>query len=155
MLAVGGVLDATMFGPGTKDERSKRRSIYFTIKRSQLIGSMVAFDLPEPLVSQGSRPTTTVAPQALMLMNGPQVREWAEAFATRMEMETGDEARIARAYLIGLGRAPRAQEAESARAFVATQTASYTAEGKPNAAHLALADFAQVVFGLNDFAYAQ
>ena len=155
MLAASGVLDATMFGPGTKDERSKRRSIYFTVKRSQLIGSMVAFDQPEPLASQGARPTTTVTPQALMLMNGPQVREWAEAFATRVESEIGDDASIARAYLIALGRAPRAQEAESARAFVAAQTASYTAEGKPNAAHLALADFAQVIFGLNDFAYAQ
>jgi hypothetical protein len=90
-----------------------------------------AFDLPEPLVSQGSRPTTTVAPQALMLMNGPQVREWAEAFATRMEMETGDEARIARAYVIALGRAPRAQEAESARAFVAAQTASRRPSSRP------------------------
>jgi hypothetical protein len=66
MLAVSGLLDETMFGPGTRDENSRRRSIYFTIKRSLLIGSMVAFDLPEPLVSQGTRPTTTVAPQALI-----------------------------------------------------------------------------------------
>jgi mono/diheme cytochrome c family protein len=155
MLAVSGLLDPVMFGPGTKDERSKRRSIYFTIKRSQLIGSMVAFDQPEPLASQGSRPTTTVTPQALMLMNGPQVREWAEAFASRLEKETGDDARIARAYVIAIGRAPRTEEAAAAHAFVAAQTASYTAEGKPNAAHIALADFAQVVFGLNDFAYVE
>jgi hypothetical protein len=76
ILAVSGALDPVMYGPGTRDERSKRRSVYFTVKRSQLIGSMVAFDQPEPLVSQGARPTTTVAPQALWLMNGPQVREW-------------------------------------------------------------------------------
>ena len=155
MLAVSGLLDPAMYGPGTKDERSKRRSIYFTMKRSQLIGSMVAFDQPEPLVSQGSRPTTTVAPQALMLMNGPQVREWAEAFASHVEKEASDDARIARAYAIALSRPPRADEAAAARAFVAAQTASYTAEGKPNAAALALADFAQVIFGLNDFAYVE
>jgi mono/diheme cytochrome c family protein len=155
MLAVSGLLDPAMYGPGTKDERSKRRSIYFTMKRSQLIGSMVAFDQPEPLVSQGSRPTTTVAPQALMLMNGPQVREWADAFASRVEKEAGDDARIVRAYLIALGRPPRADEAAAAQAFVTAQTSSYTAENKPNAAHLALADFAQVVFGLNDFAYVE
>jgi mono/diheme cytochrome c family protein len=155
MLAVSGVLDDTMFGPGTKDERSKRRSIYFTIKRSQLIGSMVAFDQPEPLASQGSRPTTTVTPQALMLMNGPQVREWAEAFASRLEKETGDDARIARAYGIAIGRPPHAEEAAAARTFVAAQTASYAAEGKPDAAHIALADLAQVIFGLNDFAYVE
>jgi hypothetical protein len=82
---VSGVLDKTMFGPGTRDENSKRRSIYFNIKRSQLIGSMVAFDLPEPLVSQGARPTTTVAPQALVLMNSPQARTWADGLAKRVQ----------------------------------------------------------------------
>ena len=32
-LAVSGLLDTTMFGPGTLDENSKRRSLYFTVKR--------------------------------------------------------------------------------------------------------------------------
>ena len=156
MLAVSGQLDLTMFGPGTKDERSKRRSIYFTMKRSQLIGSMVVFDQPEPLVSQGARPTTTVAPQALLLMNGPQVREWAEAFARRVEAETpGSEmpAQVNRAYLLALSRPATAKEQSSAAAFLSSQTASYEAEKKPNARQLALADFCQVLFGLNEFAY--
>ena len=156
MLAVSGQLDPTMFGPGTKDERSRRRSIYFTMKRSQLIGSMVVFDQPEPLVSQGARPTTTVAPQALLLMNGPQVREWAEAFASRVVAEVaGGEvpAQINRAYLLALSRPATAKEQGSAAAFLAAQTASYEAEKKPNSSQLALADFCQVLFGLNEFAY--
>jgi len=156
MLAVSGQLDTTMFGPGTKDERSKRRSIYFTMKRSQLIGSMVVFDQPEPLVSQGARPTTTVAPQALLLMNGPQVREWAEAFARRVVAEPpGGEtsAQINRAYLLALSRPATAKEQANAAAFLASQSASYEAEKKSDARHLALADFCQVLFGLNEFAY--
>jgi len=156
MLAVSGQLDTTMFGPGTKDERSKRRSIYFTMKRSQLIGSMVVFDQPEPLVAQGARPTTTVAPQALLLMNGPQVREWAEAFARRVVAETpGGEtpAQVNRAYLLALSRPATAKEQASAAAFLASQAASYEAEKKTDARHLALADFCQVLFGLNEFAY--
>ncbi len=156
MLAVSGQLDAKMFGPGTRDERSRRRSIYFTMKRSQLIGSMVVFDQPEPLVSQGARPTTTVAPQALLLMNGPQVREWAEAFARRVEADTpGTEApaQINRAYLLALSRPPTAKELASAGAFLAAQAASYEAEKKANARGHALADFCQVLFGLNEFAY--
>jgi mono/diheme cytochrome c family protein len=156
MLAVSGQLDTTMFGPGTKDERSKRRSIYFTMKRSQLIGSMVVFDQPEPLVSQGARPTTTVAPQALLLMNGPQVREWAEAFARRVESDapgTETPAKVNRAYLLALSRPATAKEQGSAATFLASQTASYEAEKKPNARQLALADFCQVLFGLNEFAY--
>ena len=47
MLSVSGALDAKMFGPGTLDEASKRRSIYFTVKRSKLIPMMQIFDAPD------------------------------------------------------------------------------------------------------------
>ena len=150
ILAVSGALDERMFGNGTKDERSKRRSIYFTVKRSQLIGSMVAFDQPEPLVSQGSRPTTTVAPQALMLMNGPQVRDWADAFAARIG-KGEPSAQVTRAYSLALGRAPTSDEMSDALAFIAAQTKSYEAEKM--APSIALMDFCQVLFGLNEFSY--
>jgi hypothetical protein len=48
LLFVAGVLDTNMFGPGTLDQASRRRSIYFTVKRSRMIGAMQAFDAPEP-----------------------------------------------------------------------------------------------------------
>ena len=80
MLAVSGQLDSTMFGPGTLDANMKRRSIYFMIKRSRLVPMMQIFDSPEPLVSVGSRPATTIAPQALMFMNNRQVRSYARSF---------------------------------------------------------------------------
>ena len=135
------------------------------MKRSQLIGSMVAFDQPEPLVTQGVRPTTTVAPQALLLMNGPQVRAWAEAFARRLTpaatpanaaAPTATEALstlIARAYQLALARSPSAEESTAAAAFIGAQAASYTAEKTANPQFVALADFCQVIFGLNEFAY--
>src|SRR5262249_38315134 len=65
LLAVSDTLEPKMYGPGTLDEGSKRRSIYFTVKRSKLIPMMQVFDAPEALVSLGERPTTTIAPQAL------------------------------------------------------------------------------------------
>ena len=49
MLAVGGILDETMFGPGTLDDNQRRRSLYFTIKRSKLVPMMVLFDAPNAL----------------------------------------------------------------------------------------------------------
>ena len=157
LLAVSGALDPSLFGRGTKDENSRRRSIYFTIKRSQLIGSMVAFDQPEPLVSQGFRATTTVAPQALLLMNGPQVRAWAKAFAARLEKETKDAndpaALVHRGYLVALGRPPTPDEARDGSTFLNEQQRSYDAEGQKDSRVLALADFCQVLFGLNEFAY--
>jgi hypothetical protein len=156
-LAVSGTLDSAMFGKGTKDERSRRRSIYFTVKRSELIGSMVAFDQPEPLVSQGLRPTTTVAPQALLLLNGPQVRDWAEAFAKRIQVGSSDDADfeplISRTYSLALGRRPTAGETQDATDFLKGQEQSYRSEGKDDARSLALVDFCQATFGLNEFAY--
>jgi mono/diheme cytochrome c family protein len=138
VLAVTGALDPTMYGPGTKEETSVRRSIYFTVKRSQLVGSMVVFDLPEPLVSQAVRPTTTVAPQALFLMNAPEVREWAKKFARRLENEPTPEAKVSRAFLLAVGREPTQTELAQSVEFLKTQE---------------LADFCQVVLGLNEFAY--
>ena len=71
LLAVSGVLDPTMFGPGTLDPASRRRSIYFTVKRSKLIPMLTIFDAPDALGGVGQRPTTTVAPQALYLDEQP------------------------------------------------------------------------------------
>ncbi|MCX6848733.1 MAG: PSD1 and planctomycete cytochrome C domain-containing protein [Verrucomicrobia bacterium] len=139
LLAVSGTLDETMFGPGTRDENSKRRSIYFTIKRSLLMGSMVAFDLPEPLVSQGSRPTTTVAPQALILMNSPQARSWAEGLAKRIASAGDVKQQIVKAYTICFHRAPKAEELAQGLAFM---------QGGGSAA-----DYCQVLLSLNEMVY--
>lgn len=157
LLALSGKLDRTMYGPGTKDERSPRRSIYFTMKRSELIGSMVVFDQPEPLVSQGLRPVTTVAPQALLLMNGAQVRDWAEALARRVEADAASKSNAAallqRIFAIALNREPTSEELAGGQAFLDSESASYTRDGHATPRTMALADFCQVIFALNEFAY--
>lgn len=155
-LAVSGQLDGRMFGPGTLDENSKRRSIYFTVKRSHLMNSMVVFDAPEPLVSQGNRPTTTVAPQALLLLNSPQARGWARALATRLSADMKEPnltALVTRAYQIALGRTPKKSELSSAVSFIKQGEQEYRAAGQTEARSLALADFCQAVLGLNEFIY--
>ena len=156
MLAVSGQLDPTMFGPGTKDERSRRRSIYFTMKRSQLIGSMVVFDQPEPLVSQGARPTTTVAPQALLLMNAPQTRQAARGFADRLLKQSPADlaGQVTQGHRLALARALADAELADGVAFVQAQTESYRQAGSgADAPTLALADYCQVLFCLNEFIY--
>jgi hypothetical protein len=151
LLAVSGQLDPKMYGPGTLDEKSTRRSIYFTIKRSKLMPMMVVFDAPEALVSVGDRPTTTIAPQALLLMNNPQVRGYARSFAKRVapDDQTPLEAAIRQAYRIALARAPTSGELADALAFVGAQAKSYAADGR----QLALTDFCQVLMCLNEFVY--
>ncbi|MEX1224157.1 MAG: DUF1549 and DUF1553 domain-containing protein, partial [Pirellulales bacterium] len=154
MLAVSGQLDTTMYGPGTLNESMKRRSIYFMVKRSKLVPFLQLFDWPEPISSLGSRPSTTVAPQALLFMNNPQVRGYAQALAGRIDDGLPAlEETIANGYRHTLGRLPTQQEAAEALAFIEQQQAAYESENKPNARALAVADFSQVLLSLNEFIY--
>jgi hypothetical protein len=157
ILSVSGELDETMYGPGSLDPAMRRRSIYFFIKRSQLVPILMLFDFPEPNVSVGGRVSTTIAPQALALMNSPQFRSYARALASRLEPDTckGLPAAITHAYQLSLGRKPDAIELRNDTEFIKQQTASYNAENKSTAAELALADFCQVLFGLNEFMYIE
>jgi mono/diheme cytochrome c family protein len=155
VLAVCGTLDERMFGPGTLDLSQKRRSIYFFVKRSKLIPTMVLFDAPDALQGIDRRPATTVAPQALLLMNSPMVRGCAENLARRISPR--DDTPLADAvrsgYLIALGRRPgEAEQADSVQ-FLQEQIDSYKADKRDNARQLALADFCQVLLGLNEFIY--
>ena len=147
-----------MYGRGTLDENSQRRSLYFTVKRSRLMNSMVVFDAPEPLVSQGTRPTTTVAPQALLLLNSPQARSWARALAKRIESDVKSDAGnptplIVRGYQLALGRLPTRAESTRAAGFIESGAKEYSAAGQADARTLALADFCQALLGLNEFIY--
>jgi mono/diheme cytochrome c family protein len=155
VLAVSGTLDERMFGPGTLDLSQKRRSIYFFVKRSKLIPTMVLFDAPDALQGIDRRPATTVAPQALLLMNSPMVRGCAESFARRISPR--DDTPLADAvrsgYLIALGRRPGEAELADSVQFLQEQVDSYRADKKDNARQLALADFCQVLLGLNEFIY--
>ncbi|MBX3732134.1 MAG: DUF1549 domain-containing protein [Verrucomicrobiae bacterium] len=155
LLAVGGELDLQRFGPGSLKVGIGRRSIYLTIKRSQLIPMLQAFDAPEPLVSQAMRPTTTVAPQALFLMNSPEVRRWAGALAARIradpESSPGDW--VTAAWWRALSRPPSAGEVAEALEFVDAQRTRQAAAGVADPDVAAWTDLAQVVLGLNEFIY--
>lgn len=155
LLSISGSLDSSMQGPGTRDLASHRRSIYFTVKRSELIPVLQAFDSPEPLVSQGTRPVTTVTPQALFLMNSPQVREWADSFARRIDPDPAAPLLnpIMRAYGFALNRVPVETERDDAIDYVQSQENRYRAAGHSNPRGAALADFAQVVLCLNECIY--
>ncbi|MGH7136003.1 MAG: DUF1553 domain-containing protein, partial [Pirellulales bacterium] len=154
MLSVSGQLDTTMYGPGTLDQAMRRRSVYFFIKRSQLIPMMMLFDWPEHLVSIGQRSSTTIAPQALLFMNSPQGRSYAEAFAGRLQ-GLSDDKFLPGAYALAFGRQPNANELDLADQFLAKQSAVYTAAGKNDAARLARVDFCQALMSMNEFVYVE
>lgn len=150
LLAVSGTLDLKMFGVGTLDGNSPRRSIYLTVKRSQMIPLLQMFDVPEALQSIGERSVTTVPTQSLAFMNSPFVRGAAQKLAVRVRAKS-DVDSIENAYLIALGRYPSDGERNRMRSFIEQQTESY---GKsPQAREQAVVDFCQVLLCLNEFIY--
>jgi hypothetical protein len=159
MLAVGGSLDERMFGAGTLDQNQKRRSIYFTIKRSQMIPLLTLFDAPDSLQGIGQRPSTTVAPQALWMLNNPQVQSYAKAFAERLKPAAVDSPAdaVRLAYKIAYSRLPTESEQSDAVEFISEQRKQFAAAGKKDDEALAasLSSFCQVLFGLNEFIYVE
>ena len=116
------------------------------------------FDAPDALSSIGERPRTTVAPQALLLMNAPQTRQAARGFADRLLK--GSPANLAGQVTLGhrlaLARAPTDTELADGMAFVQAQAESYRQAGNgDDAPTLALADYCQVLFCLNEFIYIE
>ncbi|MEZ6056847.1 MAG: PSD1 and planctomycete cytochrome C domain-containing protein [Planctomycetaceae bacterium] len=154
MLAASGQLDTRMYGPGSLDQNMKRRSVYFFIKRSQLIPMMMLFDWPEHLVSIGARSTTIIAPQALMFMNSTLGRQAAEAQANLLT-KLDDSAAITRAYQLSYSRDPSPVELATSQKFLEQQTATYSGSSNPRASHLARVDYLQMLFAMNEFCYIE
>jgi mono/diheme cytochrome c family protein len=157
VLAVSGELDERLYGPGTLSEGHHRRSLYFTVKRSQLMPSMTVFDAPDGTTPVADRPQTTIAPQALLLMNNPQVRDASRQFAARLVPVTTQslDAAITRGYLTAVSRAPTTEELLSAVEFVRQQAASYSSTDPQAGMSRALVDFCQVLYCLNEFIYTE
>ena len=153
VLAVGGSLDLTMYGRGTLDGNSARRSVYLTVKRSQMVPLLQMFDVPEALQSIGERSVTTVPTQSLAFMNSPFVRTAAQKFAQRLKpaAEKSASQAIEQAYLIALSRRPTEAEANRMHGFIERQAESY---GKASQAReQAIVDCCQVLLCLNEFIY--
>ncbi|HYG75073.1 MAG TPA: PSD1 and planctomycete cytochrome C domain-containing protein [Planctomycetota bacterium] len=157
ILSVSGTLDATMFGPGSLDQGHKRRSIYFTIKRSKLIPILTLFDGPDTLQSLGRRATTTIAPQAMAMMNNPHIRAASHAFGKRLMPQAASSLSdaVKSGYYAALGREPDGEELETSVAFLKEQSEAYKNAGKQNGQELALANFCQALISLNEFIYVE
>ena len=95
-----------------KDQHA--RSVFLVQKRTVRVPFMETFDLPENSVSCARRTESTVAPQALSLLNSPLAVEAARAFAARVTKEAGADqhAQISRAFALALQREPLKSERE-------------------------------------------
>jgi hypothetical protein len=153
LLAVSGTLDRTMFGKGTLDQNSTRRSMYFTIKRSQLIPMLQLFNAPDTMQGIAAREESTVAPQALVLLNSNIIRDIATKLAAqaRPTAETSIEQTIDRAYQIALSRSATEIELATMTGFMQRQKDSRGTDA--NAESLAVRDFCHLILCMNEFVY--
>ena len=97
-----------------------KRSVYLPIVRGVVPEILKVFDFPEPSMIYGSRDVTTVATQALYMMNSDFVTTQSAAFAQRLlsEDDLTDAERIDRAWLTALARLPSETERNDALAFL-------------------------------------
>jgi len=108
-------------------EEQSRRSIYTYIRRTMLAPMFEAFDYSNTASPLGERPATTVAPQALMLLNNSFMSQESEVFAARLMKEAGPDLKrqISRGYQLALNHDPSAGEMKAALAFVKRQHDAY------------------------------
>lgn len=182
MLAVSGTLNRDLYGPAVKppiaeeamlarnlqdkypdkiEDRPelRRRSLYLFHKRVVPYPLLQAFDKPDAQQSCSRRDRTTVAPQALALLNDPFVRTVSREFAKRLLAEAGPDnaSRVRRAFQLAIARAPSDGELAAAEKFLDSQFSKRQAQHPTlpdeEIQLRTLADFCQVVFSLNEFLY--
>lgn len=100
--------------------KDSRRSVYSPVFRNAIPELFDVFDAADPSLVTGRRNVSTVAPQALFLMNHPFIIEQARHTATQLlaaQVESED-ARIVFAYRTILGRIPTAAEVAVSNQFL-------------------------------------
>jgi hypothetical protein len=101
------------------DYSSQRRSLYLPVIRNNVYDLFQLLDFPDPALPSGSRVTTTVAPQALLMLNSDFVMQSADQLARRLLSNfASDEQRIAGMFVIAYGREATPQEMSTSRSFL-------------------------------------
>jgi hypothetical protein len=97
-----------------------RRSIYIFVRRNLRYPFFEVFDRPDTNASCPRRPVTTIAPQALSLLNSSLAHESARALAERAaEQNAFPSEQILRAVRLALGRSPDDSERRMMAEFLA------------------------------------
>jgi len=124
---------------------SLHRSVYLMTTRLQRHPFLALFDGPDTNATTGLRTSSIVPAQALYLMNSPEVKTEAGAFAARV-LRLPPETRIKQAFQLAWQRPPSEYEKARAKAFIA----DYLKQGDETAAMTA---FCRTLLVSNEFFY--
>lgn len=152
LLAVSGQMETTAQGPGIHSTSSPRRSLYLSVRRSQLPPFLEIFDAPRPFSTLGRRDATNVPAQSLALLNDPFVIELAGLWAQSLTRSNlSPSARLQYAFERALARTPTPAEQQSLEQYL-HDLLPYHAD-QPDPEFLAWRDVAQSLFNLKEFIY--
>jgi hypothetical protein len=142
LLATAGKLDLRNGGKSARELNMPRRTIYLTTIRSERSDYRALFDAADASAIVEKRITSTVAPQALFLLNNNFTLEQVKALTERMNREAPaePERRVDWLYENLFGRPASKQEEKIARQFVDTTPESWEA-------------YAQALLASNEFVY--
>jgi mono/diheme cytochrome c family protein len=133
-----GIRDPAYWPVNSDPAEHNRRSVYLYVKRSFRMPMFENFDAPDPSQSCARRDVSTVAPQALTMMNSDFVRDGARHLAARLSREASPDARVSMGFRLVTGRAP---------------TAAELARGKEFLQRGGLESFCLLLLNLNEFLY--
>ena len=146
---------------------STRRSIYLPVVRNHLFDLFSLFDYADASMMNGNRNTSTIAPQALFLMNSDLIEQVTQALAKQvlasgsMEDSPGEllADRLEQLYMVTLGRSPGDDESRRAEQFLARFLEQpVTGSGQVDqqeTERLAWKSLCQVVLASNEFIYVR
>lgn len=174
LLAVSGRLDNTMGGTllpsanrayvtGTANNfpniyNSNRRSVYLPVIRSALYELFQVFDFAEPSVLNGKRDSTTIATQALFMLNSSLVAEQSREIATQLiaNPNVDEDTRVRRAYQLAFQREPSSSEIARAKEFVQQLAASDNLTGTAAEQQLAAwRSLCRTLLAANEFLFVE
>jgi hypothetical protein len=123
------------------EEDHRRRSVYLFVRRNLRLPLLEAFDRPDTMASCTRRNRSTIAPQALVLLNSEFAQDCAARLARTVAHENSDpRAQVVAAYARSLGRTPTPSETAEAEELVKSHDAGLT-------------DLCLALFNLNEFVY--
>jgi hypothetical protein len=162
ILTVSGELQLTVGGPniaGANEDspaafeysyefRDTRRSVYTPAFRNKRLELFELFDFGDINAPVGRRNVSTVAPQALYLLNHPFVLAQSKLAAERaLASSASDDEKLTNAFRAALGRPPREQERALCAKFVAGADGPRRTE--------VWSQVYQTLFGCVDFRYLE
>jgi len=144
-----------------------RRSIYVQVRRSQPLTVLDTFDEPTMVPNCELRSQTTVAPQALLLMNDTFVLQNSRRLADRLQAEAPGDRRkqLQRAWSLLFGKAASEADLTRSLAYLEEQTNALTEyhhgiqhakdAPKPDPQQEAMASLCQILCSSNRFLYVE